>query len=152
MAYVSERTCFQIKDSFHSSYNSLSLRFCLTSDLSIRQVGYLLELGIGSLGCFFPVRERSIFSKHFQSCKKIYLFTEVAVNSSSQSGRGICVEYTNSKNRTGLDYVGHNGETFLFSLVNKVKLLLHSAQANYVAFFLNIFSRVKRYIYSPKSR
>ena len=52
------------------------------------------------------------------------------MNSSSQSGREICVEYTNSKNRTGLDYVGHNGETFLFSLVNKVKLLLHSAQAN----------------------
>ena len=49
-----------------SSSKSLSLLFCLTSDMRINLVG-----SMNRNHAFFPVRDRGIFfSKYFQSCNK----------------------------------------------------------------------------------
>jgi len=67
---ASERTCFQIKDSFSFSSNSHSLLFCLTSDVSMRLLGsQLIRIMRLKFVIFFRDRGPFFFSEQFQSCE-----------------------------------------------------------------------------------
>lgn len=74
---ASERTCFQIKDSFSFSSNFHSLLFCLTSNVSMRLLGsQLIRIMRLKFVTFFRDRGSFFFSKQFQSCecnKSIYI-------------------------------------------------------------------------------
>lgn len=72
---ASERTCFQIKDSFSFSSNFHSLLFCLTSDVSMRLLGsQLIRIMRLKFVTFFRDRGSFFFLNNFSRASVINLF------------------------------------------------------------------------------